>query len=192
MAYLAILFVLITAGSGILTFQANSAMPGDLLYPYKVSVNEEVERTFATTDSAKADWDLELLKERIGEALRLASLGKLDATAQTEVTQNINLHTKNITSTVASLQNQKKYQQAAQTMDALYATLSQETAQVTVLSSQGSPAQQLALAPVLVKLRTTLDTISLLSTRVEAQANGLPVPVSSGISDSASSFNSFK
>ena len=55
----------------------------------------------------------------------------------------------------------------------VYQTLEDETAKVADMSSQGSNNLQLSLASVLVKLRTTLSTVALLSTAAQARAAGI-------------------
>lgn len=170
MAYVTLLLVFAALLGGGLSYEANAALPGDPLYAYKVGVNEKIERALAHTDTATANWDLLVLKERLEEAQTLAKQGRLDAKAQTDVTQNINLHVKNLTAAVDRFQAQGEFQNASQTITRLYDTLDEETQKVYDLSAQGSPTAQFALAPVLVKLRTTLNTVSLISTKVHEQA----------------------
>ncbi len=162
--------MLAAAIGGELSYKANASLPGDFLYSYKIEVNEKLERALAHTDTAVVNWDLFLLKERLDEAQTLAKHGRLDAQAQTAVTQNVNEHVRNLTAAVDKFQAEGKYDEAAKTMSQLYNTLSFALQQVANQSINGSPTLQISLAPVLVKLRTTLNTVALISTKVQAKA----------------------
>ena len=188
MAYLTIILMLVGAVGGTLSYKANAALPGDLLYPYKTEVNERLEHALARTDTAGATWDISLLKERLDEAQILAQSGRLDARAQTQVTENVNEHVRNLTATVDKFQAEGHFQDAAHTMTELYNTLLLETQQVADQSLNASPTMQLSLAPILVKLRTTLNTVALISTKVQARAanlNSSPAQITAHITAAA-------
>ena len=72
------------SGAGV-SYAAESALPGDALYPVKVSVNEEVRAALAPTDEAKADWEAERAERRLAEAETLAESGKLDAARKADL-----------------------------------------------------------------------------------------------------------
>lgn len=66
--------VLIVTVSGVsVSFAAEAAMPGDLLYSVKVHVNEEVKSRLAFTPMAKAQVESERVERRLKEAEILAS-----------------------------------------------------------------------------------------------------------------------
>ncbi len=78
------LLLFILAGTGTVSAAAARALPGDLLYPIKVSVNEKVEVALAPTPAAKAQVQAQLAERRVDEAQTLASQGRLDKkTAET-------------------------------------------------------------------------------------------------------------
>jgi len=70
-----LLFVI--AGTGTVS-AAQGALPGDLLYPIKVSVNEKVEVALAPTPAAKAEVQVRLAERRVDEARELSARGRLD------------------------------------------------------------------------------------------------------------------
>lgn len=176
MAYITFILMLAAAIGGTLSYKANAALPGDPLYAYKIGVNEKIERGFAHTDTAAASWDLFLLQERLTEARTLAKHGKLNTQTQTTVTQNINEHVRNLTVTIDKFQTEGNYHDATLIMSKLHETLLNETQQVANQSLNASPTQQISLAPILVKLRTTLNTVTLLSTKLQAKAPGQNAP----------------
>lgn len=59
---------------------AAGALPGDLLYPVKVSINEKVEAALAPTIAAKAEVLASQAERRVEEAQSLAAEGRLDTT----------------------------------------------------------------------------------------------------------------
>jgi hypothetical protein len=68
--------LVIFVGSGTVA-AAQGALPGDFLYPVKVSINETVELALATTPVAKAEVSAKLAERRVEEAQALAAQGEL-------------------------------------------------------------------------------------------------------------------
>ncbi len=78
--------------SGGTSFAAAGSVPGDLLYPVKVEVNENVKSAFAITTSAEAALQAELAKERLEEAETLALRGELGADASAQLATHLKEH----------------------------------------------------------------------------------------------------
>lgn len=70
-----VLAFMISAGS--VSYAAEGSLPGDVLYPVKVGINEEVRATLAPTAQAKAAWEAERAERRLAEAETLATRGEL-------------------------------------------------------------------------------------------------------------------
>mgnify|MGYP000228438078 CR=1 FL=1 len=73
---------------------AEQAIPGDVLYPIKVQVNEEVRSTFASDGYEKIAWETKRLERRISEARLLAKEGKLTSDIEAGVIAAVQLHAK--------------------------------------------------------------------------------------------------
>lgn len=71
---------------------AEQALPGDLLYPIKVNVNEEMRAALATTPEKKADIALARAERRIDELNTLAARGDLSEKVRTEIDNRIDEH----------------------------------------------------------------------------------------------------
>ena len=71
---------------------AQGSLPGDLLYPVKISVNEAVEVALATTPVAKAEVSAKLAERRVEEAEVLASRGELTPEAGEELAASFDAH----------------------------------------------------------------------------------------------------
>src|SRR3989338_7060888 len=72
------LLLFVIAGTGTVSAAAAGALPGDLLYPIKVSVNEKVEVALAPTPAAKSEVQVRLAERRVDEARELSVRGRLD------------------------------------------------------------------------------------------------------------------
>jgi hypothetical protein len=71
---------------------AEQALPGDLLYPIKVNINEEVRAALATTPEKKADVALARAEKRINELNTLAARGELSEEVRAEIDNRIDEH----------------------------------------------------------------------------------------------------
>lgn len=69
---------------------ADYAVPGQALYSVKTKVNEPILGAFATTPSAKADWNAELTTRRLKEAEVLAATNKLLPSAVADIESGLN------------------------------------------------------------------------------------------------------
>lgn len=83
------LFVIVGGGTA---SAAQGTLPGDLLYPIKVSITEKVEAAIAPTAVAKAGVQVKLAERRIEEAEALAAQGRLDATTSATLAANFDAH----------------------------------------------------------------------------------------------------
>ena len=73
-------------------YAAQGALPGDLLYPVKVSVNEPVELVLAVTPSQKVQAEIRLAKRRVAEAQALDAEGRLDTTTTSRIEESFDRH----------------------------------------------------------------------------------------------------
>ncbi len=88
---LAGLLLFVLAGSGTVS-AAQGALPGDILYPIKLAVNEKVEVALASNASAKAEVQVRLAGRRVEEAQTLAAQGRLDEKTANLLTDDFNEH----------------------------------------------------------------------------------------------------
>lgn len=59
---------------GTVSFAAEGALPGNVLYPVKTEVNERVRSVVAVTPQSKADWDIKLVERRLSEVKEVGLL----------------------------------------------------------------------------------------------------------------------
>jgi hypothetical protein len=100
---IALIIALILGGGT--SFAAESALPGDALYPIKISVNEEVRGWVAFTDQAEANLEANLAKKRLEEAESLSAEGRLDTKTQVELKAKFEDHAKRFEERASKLQD---------------------------------------------------------------------------------------
>lgn len=87
MPFIILIAVMIGGGT---TLAAQGAVPGDLLYPVKTGVNENIRGAFAMSADSEARLQASILEERLEEAQELQAKGSLTGeTAQTVATNII-------------------------------------------------------------------------------------------------------
>ena len=85
------LFMLLVVGSAS-AYAAEGAVPGDFLYPIKVSVTEPIRGALAVTAEAKASWHAEAVGRRMREAETLALRGELSPSRSAEIVADFDRH----------------------------------------------------------------------------------------------------
>jgi hypothetical protein len=94
--------VVIFAFGGI-SYAAERSLPGDMLYPFKRSVNENVRGFFAFSNVSKAEFEVNLASRRLDEAQKLQSESKLSGPIATDLSTNLAAHVANFEKQVKSL-----------------------------------------------------------------------------------------
>lgn len=92
--------LLVTTSTFGMSFAADDALPGDLLYPVKVKVNEGMKTAFILSDEARIVYERERAELRLHEASRLVSEGRLDPERQATVSKLFAEHTASLTERV--------------------------------------------------------------------------------------------
>ena len=78
-------------GGAISSF-AEKSLPGDLLYPFKIGVNEQVMGWFAGSKEARGKWQLSLAERRLDEIDRLQAGGFLTLHSKLEIESRLERH----------------------------------------------------------------------------------------------------
>lgn len=88
-----LLGVFVVSASG-LSYAAESTVPGDLLYPVKIHVNEQVHGFFQFDSKSKAQFEINQIQRRLEEVEALSNEGKLDVKTKGEFKQELDINTK--------------------------------------------------------------------------------------------------
>ncbi len=82
---------------------AEQAVPGDILYPVKVRVTEEIRGSLNISSYEKVAWETERLERRISEARLLAKEGRLTPEVEADVMAAVKVHTTAAEGEIATL-----------------------------------------------------------------------------------------
>ena len=99
------LIVALFASTAGISYAAEGALPGDILYPVKTRVNEPLRGALALSVSAKTEWAMDVAGERIKEATTLAASGRLTPEARQEIQANFEEHARQATKDISRQAN---------------------------------------------------------------------------------------
>ncbi len=116
---LALVVALVSSG---VAAAAERTMPGDVLYPVKVHVTEEVRSAIARTPVAKAAWETRRLERRLVEAEKIAQQ-KFDPQTLSALNLDINAHTERIQKSIDTMERSGNIQAAAEASSNIEAPL---------------------------------------------------------------------
>ncbi len=118
----AFILIAVLLGGGT-SFAAEGAVPGDMLYPIKVEVNEEVKGALAFGSEAEARLQAKLVAERLKEAEELAAEGMLTIQVATDIEARMKAHSEAVRTESAKAEAEGNNEAAAEVRAELTATL---------------------------------------------------------------------
>ncbi len=104
---------LVSAGTSI-SFAAERSLPGDTLWPVKVSINENVRLAVAFSPEAKAAWEAKRVLRRLEEAEEMVREASFDTEARVSVESHLDDHAERVRLRIAELTTKGKVQAAAE------------------------------------------------------------------------------
>jgi len=78
---------------GTVSFAAEGALPGNVLYPVKTELNERVRSVAAVTPQAKAEWDVKLVERRLTEMKEVGLLETVPPETKEVARENVKKYT---------------------------------------------------------------------------------------------------
>lgn len=161
------------AGSTI-SYAAEGALPGDVLYSVKVSINEPVRVAFASTPYAKAALEVEFTDRRLQEAEQLALDGRLTTQTKMSLETHMNDHVDRAESYTAMIEADGDTTESSQVASDMEATLSAHQ-QVLIAIAQQVPEkdkqENLSELAVAVNARTHRN-VSVMTVRKNDESPG--------------------
>ncbi len=143
-----VLILALMFGGGGVSYAAEGAVPGDALYPIKVSVNETVRDLATLSPEAKADWAARLVERRLEEAEKItAETGALTPAAQDVIEEKIERHIERLETHLSRVEEKKNVAGAAEISAKLEITLRAHIAVLEKAQSAGGVATLAAGAP---------------------------------------------
>lgn len=119
---LIVIMITLATGSGV-TLAAEQSLPGEVLYPVKVAVNEKLQAAVALSTEAKARVQTKLASRRLDEAEKLAANTKLHTEARLQVQNNFEKHADRVQAHIEDLETRGKISAAAEVSSNLEGSL---------------------------------------------------------------------
>lgn len=141
----AIILVLAIAGGGV-SAAAQTAVPGDILYPIKVNVNEGVRAAFTVGAEAKTEYEATRAVKRLEEAEELAAKGKLSTDATLKIEENFAEHADRVEARVKEFEAREDFKAAADVTSNFETSLKAHEEILNRLSLKDSDAADVAEA----------------------------------------------
>ena len=156
--FAAALVLILIIGTGT-SYAAQSALPGDVLYPIKTNINEAVEGAFSTSAASQAQWNATLATRRLEEAETLASEGRLSPVAQSEIETQFSAHAADFDNAVATLKKTPEdIATVADVQSDLEASLNAHAAILSDLSA--SSTVDGVVQPILAQVKQRAESVS--------------------------------
>ena len=155
---------------------AERAVPGDVLYPIKVQVTEEIRSSLSRDAYQKVAWETTRLERRISEARQLAKAGKLTPDVQASVLEAVQAQKATTESEIATLRETDA--EGASLAQLTYATMldvqstvlkADDSASTTMGKSTVALANALDASLVEVQGKDDTDTVSIERLRAQLE-----------------------
>lgn len=145
---------------------ADSAMPGGILYPVKVNINEEIRSQLAFSQRAKVAWDIRRVERRMEEAEQMAVRGTGDASSRAVVEANFQAYADRVSDRIHDMEARGDARAAAEAASNFEASLKAHQAILARLSGESATA---GLTPLLIRVRAVVNTAA--ENRVSAETH---------------------
>ena len=161
--------------SGGVSFAAESALPGDILYPVKVGINEEVRGALMFDPEAKAGWNARIVERRLEEAETLAADGKLNAEARAKIESNFEAHAARVRERIVKFETEKNLK-AASDIESNFETSLRAHENILNRIANKKTESENEMRPIIervkTKIRESKEGRTRLEANVEARTNG--------------------
>ena len=150
-ASLAVLLVIFILAGGSVTMAAEKSLPGDLLYPIKIHINESAKSLTAVSPEAKGKFEIEKLEQRLKEAEILSNRGELDPKSRAILEKRLDVEINNAKSRISNLEADSKIEAATDISSRLEISLQAHEKVLTFIS--GESAKNEEIKPLIEKIR---------------------------------------
>ena len=150
------------------SYAAENALPGDVLYPVKIYVNENVQGSLAVSQASKAQWNTQLMTRRLEEAETLTAQDRLTAVARTDIQTQLLNTAKNFDQNVAALASTDNGAAAVATVQSNLEASLEGHVQVLAALTADVPGVQAAADPIIATAATEISDSTVARTSAEA------------------------
>lgn len=154
--------------SGGTALAANGALPGDLLYPVKVGVNEQIRSAIAFTTEAEANYQGDLAARRVAEIEQLAAQGKLDGQVKESAEARFESHADKTLKLIEDLEVKGNFDAAAAVSSRFEASLEAHEELIANISGTGDLIRD-RLQEIRSRINSRIEAAGEARTEAEAQ-----------------------
>ena len=165
------IFLVITMlfGGGV-SFAAENSLPGSLLYPIKVGVNERVGEVLALSTEAKANYEAKIAVRRMKEAEKLAEKGEMSPERASELKAKFEARTENVRARLDQLEAKGSLEAAIAANSDFQALLRARLAAMTDIAERdGDESNKVEIAKWLVQINNENGRSATIQLRMEAK-----------------------
>jgi hypothetical protein len=157
----AVAVCLIIVGAGGVSLSAERALPGNALYPIKVSVNESVRDRLAQTPESQALWSAAKSERRINEAAALAVTDSLDQATQEQLQVRLDTYTQELAQVLDEVRQSDSPERADEIKLVFQATLGAQAEILEIISQDDERIGPVADTRIIVAglARTSADSL---------------------------------
>jgi hypothetical protein len=161
------LIVILGGGASI---AAESTVPGEMLYPVKINVNENVRAWVSLSDESKARLDAWRAQRRLSEASELAVENKLDADTRAQIETRLESNVDAFTKRVEEMRADDEVNDAAEVSSDFEATLrAKEAVLIQIARTNGHSNAE--VQTLLNSLHARVNTIASARTKAETEVS---------------------
>ncbi|MEK7636402.1 MAG: DUF5667 domain-containing protein [Patescibacteria group bacterium] len=153
-----VLIASMLSGAGI-AFGAEGTLPGDILYPVKINVNEEIRGLLKFSPKSRVEWETKLATKRLEESERL-TVEKRIITPEVRLAlqEKFNEHRKNAEIKIATIENGGDFEVAARINSNFEAELEAHDKILQKLTEDDADSDY-ALAPITVSAQNAIREV---------------------------------
>ncbi len=156
------------AGAGV-SYAAEAAMPGDLLYPVKMHVNENLEARIARTPKARAAVATKHAEKRLKEAEMLAQKSALDPKKEAMLASEVERNVRTVQTEVSALMDENDMENAGTISMGLEATLHAHAKFLAKLNENHARNDMTALMDTLREARMDIEESNVVVSMMETE-----------------------
>lgn len=180
MPIFAILIIMTLAGGGV-SMAAEGTLPGDLLYPVKVNINEEVRASLTFSEEASANWEARRAGRRLEEAQKLAAKGEVNEEVRTKLEERFGAHADRVEARIEKIQARGDINAAVDIASNFETSLKAHERILAEIEAgteaRGASSAEVKVKPLTVKIKTEIDNVIKARVRLEqriASEDGKP------------------
>ncbi|OGF52381.1 hypothetical protein A3I27_02390 [Candidatus Giovannonibacteria bacterium RIFCSPLOWO2_02_FULL_43_11b] len=152
-----LIFTIVFGGVGI-SFAAEKALPGDVLYSVKTNINEEVIGLLTVSDENKVKWLAKVAERRIEETETLVKENRFDPAAKEKIEKNFEQKAKKIKEKIQAIDEKNNLDAASMASQNLENTLEKHREILEKLSEEKSESRE-EIDSVLENVKSFRDSI---------------------------------